>query len=206
MRAIVGAPEHPTPVLHARMTSVLFNPPWNVPWSIIQNEIRPLLKRDPGYLERNGYAYVERNGGRQLEQLPGPNNALGQIKFEMPNLDDIYLHDTPTRTLFARSRRALSHGCVRVEDPRGLASLVLAPSPAAAPDAIDQAVASGETLSVPLPHAIPVYLLYWTAFVDADGQVEFRDDIYGRDRRLAAALEARDAADRLVVALRPRSS
>jgi murein L,D-transpeptidase YcbB/YkuD len=197
MRAIVGAPEHPTPVLHARMTGVLFNPPWNVPSSIIENEIRPLVKRDPGYLARNGFAYVEHNGGRQLEQLPGPNNALGQIKFEMPNLDDIYLHDTPARPLFAQRWRAVSHGCVRVEDPRGLASRVLAPSPEASPEAIDEAIASGVTESVPLPHSVPVYLLYWTAFVDADGAVEFRDDLYGRDGRLAHALNARDAAEHL---------
>ncbi len=197
MRAIVGAVAHPSPVLRARMLSVLFNPPWNVPSSIIVKEIRPALRRDPHYLTKNNYVYVERGGGQILQQLPGPKNALGQIKFEMPNPDDIYLHDTPTRSLFQKARRAISHGCIRVEDPRGLASRVLAPLPDAAPEAIEAAIATGETQSVNLPHSIPVYLIYATAFVDADGTVEFRDDVYGRDKRLAAALATYDAGQGL---------
>lgn len=204
MRAIVGAVEHPTPVLRARMISVLFNPPWNVPSSIIEKEIRPALKRDPRYLQRTGLVYIEVNGGRQLVQLPGPKNALGQVKFEMPNPDDIYMHDTPERRLFALSRRALSHGCVRVEDPRDFARLVLN-GPEWSPEAIDRAIATGQTQNVPLPQKIPVYMLYWTAFIDADGTIEFRDDLYGRDRRLAEALTAQEAADHLTIATTSRS-
>lgn len=198
MRVIVGAVAHPTPVLRARMVSVLFNPPWNVPSSIIENEIRPALKRDPRYLQRHGYAYWEVNGGRQLVQVPGPKNSLGQIKFEMPNPDDIYMHDTPEQRLFAAARRAFSHGCVRVEDPRDLARLVL-DSADWPPAAIDAAIAAKATRNVLLPRKIPVYMLYWTAFVDPDGTVEFRDDIYGRDKRLADMLAAQDAAEHLAI-------
>ncbi len=196
MRAIVGAAVHPTPVLRARIASVLLNPPWIVPASIIQKEIRPMLKRDPNYLSRFGFAYWDVRGGKELVQVPGPTNSLGQVKFEMPNPDDVYMHDTPERRLFALSRRYISHGCIRVEDPRGLAQVLLDSSQWSR-DAIDAAIATGQTQSIPLHRSLPVYALYWTAFVDPDGTVEFRDDVYGRDRRLAEALAARAAAEHL---------
>jgi len=199
MRAIVGAIVHPTPVLRARLVSVLLNPPWNVPSSIIKNEIGPALKRDPHYLERGGYVYAEVEGGHQLVQLPGPKNALGALKFEMPNPDDIYMHDTPDRALFARAQRTISHGCVRLEDPRDLARLVLNDDNWSR-DALDAAIATGKTQRVMLRQSIPVYVLYWTAFVDEDGTVEFRDDIYGRDQRLEDALTVQDAMERVAVA------
>ncbi len=196
MRVIVGAVIHPTPVLRARMISVLYNPPWNVPSSIIEKEIRPALKRDPRYLQRGNYVYADVHGSKQLVQLPGPKNALGLLKFEMPNPDDIYMHDTPDKRLFELARRTISHGCVRVEDPRDLARLVL-DSPDWPREAIDRAIATGQTQSIPLRRTLPVYMLYWTAFVDPDGTVEFRDDVYGRDKRLEGALAAEDAAERL---------
>lgn len=194
MKAIVGAPEHPTPVLGARIVAILFNPPWIIPRSIIAKEIRPAIRRDPDYLTKQGYVYVERHGRLELEQPPGPKNALGRLKFEMPNPDDVYLHDTPGRNLFRKARRTFSHGCIRLENPRGLASALLAPLPDGEPAAIDHAIDIGATHRLALPHLEPVYLLYWTAFVDADGTVEFRDDVYGRDGRLMAALAARDTA------------
>jgi murein L,D-transpeptidase YcbB/YkuD len=196
MRTIVGSAIHPTPVLRARMGSVLLNPPWVVPASIIKNEIQPMLKKNPNYLDRFGFAYWDVRGGKELVQVPGPTNSLGQVKFEMPNADDIYMHDTPERRLFGLSRRYISHGCVRVEDPRGLAEVLL-DSDQWSRDAIDAAIATGQTQKVPLHKSLPVYVLYWTAFVDPDGTVEFRDDVYGRDRRLAEALAARAAADHL---------
>ncbi len=199
MRVIVGSAAHPTPVFRTRMTSVLLNPPWNVPSSILRNEIDPKLKRDPNYLARGNYAFIEANGGRRLVQRPGPKNALGQLKFEMPNPDDVYMHDTPDRRLFARARRTLSHGCVRVEDPRDLARRVI-DSDAWSDAALDSAIATGQTQRVPLRQDIPVYVLYWTAFVDADDTVEFRDDVYGRDQRLAEALAAEAAAGHLAAA------
>jgi len=200
MRTIVGAVIHPTPVLRARMRSVLFNPPWLVPNSIIVKEIRPALKRDPNYLQRQNMVYQDVDGGKVLEQLPGPKNSLGQVKFEMPNPDDIYMHDTPEQRIFGLSRRYVSHGCIRVEDPRELARILL-DSDEWSRDAIDAAIATGETQRVPLAKSLPVYVLYWTAFVDPDGTVEFRDDIYGRDKRLAEALAAQAAAEHLAEAV-----
>jgi murein L,D-transpeptidase YcbB/YkuD len=193
MRTIVGAEDHPTPVLTARMNAILFNPPWRIPASIAKKEILPHLRRDPGYLERNHFVRV----GAALQQLPGAGNALGRLKFEIPNVYDVYLHDTPGHPLFARVSRHLSHGCVRLENPRLLARYVLADRPGWGDAEIDQAIAAGETRRVPLTHTRPVYLLYWTAFVGADGSVEFRDDIYDRDQRLSAALARRDAEEHL---------
>jgi len=203
MQVIVGAVTHPTPVFRAQMTSVLFNPPWNVPSSILRKEIGPRLQRDPGYLERLGFAFVDGPGGRRLVQLPGPKNALGQLKFEMPNSSDVYMHDTPDRQLFAEPRRAFSHGCIRVEDPRDLARILL-DSEKWSRAAIDDAIATGKTQTVLLPHEVPVYVLYWTAFADPDGMVEFRNDLYGRDQKLAAALATQGAMEYLVAAAEQR--
>ena len=193
MRVIVGAIIHPTPVLRARMTGVLLNPPWNVPESILRKEIVPKSKRDPGYLQRLGFNYMDgAGGGQRLVQMPGPLNALGQLKFDMPNPADVYMHDTPERQLFARPQRDFSHGCIRVEDPRDLAATLL-DSDRWSRQAIDDAIASGETQNIPLPHEAMVNVYYWTAFVDPDGTVEFRDDVYGRDEKLARALASQQA-------------
>jgi murein L,D-transpeptidase YcbB/YkuD len=194
MRTIVGAEEHPTPVLEARMNAILFNPSWRIPASIAKNEILPRSRRDPRYLERNHFIRL----GATLQQLPGEGNALGRLKFEMPNIYDVYLHDTPSHPLFNRIGRHLSHGCVRLENPRLLARYVLADRPGWGDAEIDEAITAGETRRVPLAHSRPVYLLYWTAFAAADGTLDFRDDIYDRDRRLLAALAGRDAEERLV--------
>lgn len=201
IRAIVGATVHPTPVLRARIQSVLLNPPWIVPNSIVEKEIRPMLQKDRNYLQKFGFSYEEVNGGKELVQHPGPTNSLGLVKFEMPNPDDVYMHDTPERRLFSLSRRYISHGCVRVEDPRELARILI-DSDAWTRDAIDAAIATGQTQSIKLHKTLPVYALYFTAFVDPDGTVEFRDDVYGRDRRLAEALAARAAADHLTASAR----
>lgn len=197
MRAVVGALEHPTPVLQTHMVAVTFNPPWVVPSSIIIKEIRPAIVKDPDYLKRHDYTYVDVPGGKQLIQRPGPQNALGKIKFEMPNRFDVYLHDTSRQDLMDRSRRALSHGCIRLDNPRELARRLLAGDSAWTLDAIDAAIATGKTRTVPLPKPIPVYVLYETAFADADGTVEFRNDIYDRDGRLDEALVARDLREQL---------
>ncbi|MGH7124828.1 MAG: L,D-transpeptidase family protein [Stellaceae bacterium] len=185
-RVVVGDVEHPTPVLSARIVSALFNPPWNVPASIAKKEIAPKIRQDPGYLERNHYVYV----GSRLQQTPGPWNALGGVKFELPNPLDVYLHDTPAKPLFNKPVRAASHGCVRVQQARPLASILLGENWPA--EAVDQAIASGETKRVFLKTPIPVYLLYLTAFTDDDGTAEFRDDVYGRDEALAQALADRE--------------
>jgi murein L,D-transpeptidase YcbB/YkuD len=179
-RVVVGAPIHPTPVLEAAVERIVLDPAWDVPASIVRNEIQPRLQRDPNYLARNHYVVRGSGpGGMRLRQLPGPWNALGTVMLDMPNPFDVYLHDTPLRNLFALPQRALSHGCVRVEAVRDLAGALLgAPLPAP----------GGPTRGLPLAAPMPVYFLYQTVFAQADGTVEFRDDIYGRDARLAAAL------------------
>lgn len=183
MRAIVGAPRHRTPMLAAAIEAVTLNPPWRVPASIANAEIWPAARRDPTYLARRGYNVVD----GQLVQAPGPSNALGRVKFELPNPFSVYLHDTPEPRLFARARRTLSHGCVRLEDPRGLAEALLAPQGVARAE-IDALIEAGATVRRDLDAPIPVYLLYRTAFVDEAGAVVFAPDPYGWDERLERLL------------------
>jgi murein L,D-transpeptidase YcbB/YkuD len=168
--------------------AVVFNPPWNVPADIAAREVWPRIRRDPGYMAREGY--VVRPGGG-LQQLPGPRCALGNIKFDLSNPFGVYLHDTPSRSLFARDSRTLSHGCMRLEKPNALAKRLLAGDPAWPETRIDFAIAGGKTVRAPLLAPVPLYVFYWTAFVDTDGQVEFRQDVYHWDDRLLALLAGR---------------
>jgi murein L,D-transpeptidase YcbB/YkuD len=207
MRVVVGDPDHPTPALHARMTSLVLNPVWRVPASIATAEILPKLQKNPGYLIANdlelvsdafppgspesqgvGISWRDRTSMPwPVRQRAGSDNALGRIKFNIPNSDDIYLHDTPNHKVFARAFRALSHGCVRVERPEDLA-LYLLRDKDWSHQRLDQEIDTGETRTVVLNKTLPVWLLYWTTWVDADGVLQVRDDLYGRDQRLAAAL------------------
>lgn len=190
LRTIVGTPRHPTPVLTARIASLLFNPPWDIPTSIAVKEIRPRARRDPSYLARE--RIVPRGDDGTLRQLPGPKNALGVIKFEMPNPLDVYLHDTPDKRLFDRAPRFFSHGCIRLEHPQELALLLLRRDPAAA-STISQAIAAAKTYRVPVAPTIPIYVVYFTAVAQADGTVELYNDLYGRDAPLIAALSPEPA-------------
>jgi murein L,D-transpeptidase YcbB/YkuD len=202
MKVVVGDPQHPTPVLRTAVAAVVFNPAWTIPASIITNEINPKVKKDPHYLAKNQMAYVS---GKGLQQLPGPKNPLGQIKFDTPNKFDVYLHDTPSRGAFERFARAQSHGCVRTERAKDLAAYILQDLKIA-PEDIERAVATGETARVELVHRLRVQILYATVFVDPDGTVEFRDDIYGRDKRLMAALSGGGAPALLSNAAPPPSA
>jgi len=186
MRAIVGEKKTPTPILVSEVKTIVINPPWVVPESIIRKEILPALARRPDYLEKNRMRWID----GQLVQEPGEKNSLGRIKFEFANPFHVYLHDTPYRSLFARDERARSHGCVRLEKPVDLAEWLLERDPAWPRERIEQTIADGATLRIPLRNSIPVIIAYWTSFVDADGTVEFRNDIYGRDIRLLAALDS----------------
>lgn len=198
MPVIVGDRRHHTPEFTARVTGVVFNPPWNVPTSIVAREIVPRLRRDPGYLARENIRILGResdpfgeaidwkrfrikDGLPRLRQDPGPRNALGLIKFDVPNPYDVYLHDTPGKALFAKSVRAFSHGCIRLAQPRELAVALLADA-GWSTVAIDEAVAAGITSRAAISPAVPVHVGYFTAFVDAEGSVAFRQDVYGRDR------------------------
>lgn len=174
-RVIIGQPDWQTPELATQVTSVLYNPPWNVPPSIAREEILPKLGRDPGYLARHHMVW---RGNGMLQQVPGRGgSALGQLKFEMPNRFDVYLHDTPEKSLFNRDNRRVSHGCVRVQNPRELAALLLQ-QPI---EAINQGIASGGTNHRMLPQPVPVFFVYQTAFLGRNGAIEFRPDVYNRD-------------------------
>lgn len=187
MRVVVGKPDKRTPMFRDEIRAIVLNPPWNVPEDIAAKEIWPKIRKDPGYMAREGFV-VKANG--QLEQTPGPRCALGAIKFDLSNPFGVYLHDTPARSLFAQPNRDLSHGCMRVEQPNALAKRLLSGDPAWTAEAVDLAILKGATVRIPLKTPVPVLVAYWTAFVDGDGTVEFRPDIYGWDHELLARLAA----------------
>jgi murein L,D-transpeptidase YcbB/YkuD len=176
-RVVVGETDKQTPELKTAITSVLFNPSWYVPRSIVTKEILPKLARDPNYLARH-HMVMRSNGG--IQQLPGAGTALGRLKFEASNRFDVYLHDTPLKSLFKRDDRFESHGCVRVENPRELGALLLG-EPV---EAIDRGIAQGSTSRRMLPKPIPTFLVYQTAFVDSGGRISFAPDIYERDEAI----------------------
>jgi murein L,D-transpeptidase YcbB/YkuD len=175
-RVVVGAPDKPTPILAAKAVAVTINPAWHVPKSIVAKEIQPKLDQDSDYLESK---HMEMENG-EVVQLPGPDNALGQVKFELPNVFNVYLHDTPSKHAFLSNDRAQSHGCVRVEQIKPLAEHVLGISD----DELQQAIAGGKTQSRRLQQAIPVYIQYFTAIARDNGPAGFRADIYDRDSRM----------------------
>jgi len=186
MDVVVGsAARHTlTPIMKADMRYVVFRPYWDIPASIARAEILPHAVRDPGYLARQN---MERVGGR-VRQRPGPDNALGLVKFIFPNAFDVYLHDTPSKQYFGRSRRDFSHGCIRVADPPALAEFVLDWDRARVLEAMNH---GPDDRRVNLPAPVPVYLFYTTIVVAEDGRVFFFDDIYGHDATLRRALGAR---------------
>lgn len=191
MNIVVGDPRHHTPLFYSAVSSIVFNPPWNVPASIARNELLPRAARDPGYLARNNFRYVD---GR-LQQAPGPGSALGVLKFDFPSPYGVYLHDTPGKAAFAQRNRALSHGCMRLEKPRELAVLLLGRQGWTAAQ-VEQAIAARATRRVDLERTVPLFVTYRTAVGLGDGSAVFRTDIYGWDAKLTAAL----GAQRLVVA------
>jgi murein L,D-transpeptidase YcbB/YkuD len=188
-RTVIGKKYHETPMFNGIMTYVVINPYWNVPPSIARGEILPKANRDPGYLSRN---HMERVPGGGVRQLPGEWNSLGRFKFMFPNAHNVYLHDTPSKPLFERADRAFSHGCVRLQKPAELAEVLLK-GQGWTPERIAATVASGKRTAVTLDQPIPVYIRYATAFHGPDGLLHYRRDVYGRDAKLAAALERRGA-------------
>ena len=188
MRVVVGkAQQSRTPVFSDKMTYLELNPAWNIPPGIAEEEILPKVANDPGYLASHNMEMVQEGSHTRIRQRPGPDNPLGQVKFMFPNEFDIYLHDTPADHLFAEAERDFSHGCIRLERPMDLAHVLLKDSDWT-PDKLQAALASGEQKTITLPHPLPVHLLYFTAWVDKDGTVEFRRDVYGHDAKLAKAL------------------
>jgi murein L,D-transpeptidase YcbB/YkuD len=180
-RVVVGETDKQTPEFQAQIVSLLYNPPWYIPYGIAQKEIMPLIDADPDYLEKH-HMTLRDNGS--IQQEAGPYSALGRLKFEMPNKYDVYLHDTPLRSYFALANRRLSHGCVRVQNPRQLGSLLMGISE----DDISKAISPGTTSRRNLPAPIPVFIVYQTAFINNDGALEFRRDGYQRDTAVAQRL------------------
>ena len=211
LNAITGQADgrHETPVFTATMREVVFRPYWDVPPSIARAEVLPMVRRRPESFVEDGYEIVQRGapdaetetfapnarnlarvaaGELRVRQRPGPANALGFIKFVFPNRYNVFLHDTPLRSLFAHSRRDYSHGCVRVERPKSLAELVLRGQALADPAAIDSVIRGPRTVHMPIAEPLTVLVWYATAVADADGTVNFYPDIYGRDEALERAL------------------
>ncbi|MDF2117785.1 L,D-transpeptidase family protein [Roseiarcaceae bacterium H3SJ34-1] len=186
-RVIVGKPQNPTPVFSDTMRHVIVNPYWNVPVSIIKKEMMPGYAKDPSYFQKRGYEVTSYRGQMVVRQPPGERNALGRIKFMFPNEHSVYLHDTPSRGLFANARRAYSHGCVRVENPFKLAEIVLGKDNGWSEAKVRSLIGGGERL-INLPQLIPIHIEYFTAFVDDEGKVQLREDIYGYSHKVQAAL------------------
>ena len=176
-RVVVGETDKQTPELQSTINDVLLNPPWNIPRSIAQKEILPKLAADPGYLASHHMRF--RSNGA-IQQEAGPFSSLGRLKFEMDDRYDVYLHDTPTKSLFQSAARMMSHGCVRVENPRTLAVMLLGQSV----ESIDKGIAAGHTSRRVLPAPMPVFIVYQTAYVESDGSIQFRGDPYDRDEEV----------------------
>ena len=186
-RVVVGKPDHQTPVFSEAMKFIIVNPYWNVPLSIVKKEMMPKLAADPNYFANHGYETVERNGETFVRQPPGDSNALGRIKFMFPNRFSVYLHDTNSRGLFAHDERALSHGCVRVDQPFKLAEVILGRDHGWSEARIAKMV-GGDERTILLPAPIPVHVNYFTAFVDDGGELRLRDDVYGYSAKVRSAL------------------
>ncbi len=188
MNVVVGAVAHSTVIFRGDMKYIVFSPYWNVPPSIIKNEILPGMKRDKNYLARKN---MEWNGGA-VRQKPGPGNSLGLVKFLFPNSYNIYLHDTPSKSLFGETNRAFSHGCIRLSEPKRLAEYLLRnDSSAWTTQKITEAMQGGKEKYVTLKKTVPVFIGYFTAWIDSDGELNFRDDIYGHDKKMADKMFAR---------------
>lgn len=184
MRVIVGKPATRTPIFSDRMEYIVLNPYWYVPQSIAQNELWPKQRRDPSYFRRNGFEVLS-NG--RLRQKAGPDNALGRLKLIFPNRYNVYLHDTPARSLFDRTVRSFSHGCIRVERPVDLAAWALN-DPRWTPEALQAELDTRQRRQVPLAETLPVHIGYWTAWVDESGVLQGGRDIYKRDADLIDTL------------------
>ena len=181
---VVGKDVNKTVVFSGQMSYLVFSPYWNIPPSIIKKEIKPAMDKDPDYLAKHN---MEWNNG-QVRQKPGPENSLGLVKFMFPNSNNIYLHDSPAKALFNKESRAFSHGCIRVQKARELAIKILDSDKNWSADKIDAAMKSGTEKNYSLKRKIPVYIAYFTARADANGNLSFFEDIYNRDNRLAHLL------------------
>jgi L,D-transpeptidase YcbB len=180
----VGKDLHPTVIFNGDLKYVVFSPYWNVPNSILKKEILPGIKKNPDYLQKHNMEW----SGKTVRQKPGPSNSLGLVKFLFPNSHNIYLHDSPAKSLFGESSRAFSHGCIRLAEPEKMADYLLKNDPKWNAEKIHKAMHSLKEQYVTLQDPVEVYIGYLTAWVDNTGKLNFRKDIYNRDQRLADML------------------
>ena len=186
MDVVVGSTQHNTVVFSGELKYVVFSPYWNVPVSIVKNEVMPGMKKDKNYIARHNMEITGYSGSIPVvRQKPGPNNSLGRVKFLFPNSYNIYLHDTPQKSLFGETRRAFSHGCIRLSEPQKLAEFLLRGDSSWTVPAITAAMKSGKEKYVTIKEPVKVFVGYFTAWVDSNGELNFRDDIYGHDARIA---------------------
>lgn len=191
MRAAPGRPDDQTPMLTSAIDSVVLNPPWNLPAGIAEKEYWPKERAHPGYLASHGFRVITNpDGTTRLQQKSGAKSALGQIKFDFPNPFAVYLHDTPSHAAFGHDTRAVSHGCVRLERPFDLAHKLFEGDQTWTPEHIQEAVDDGKTQRVQLTQSMPVFLLYFTAYPDVKGRMDFRNDIYDWDSQLLRLIDA----------------
>lgn len=211
MRVVTGKPYRQTPVFSDQISYLVFSPYWHVPHSLATRDLLPTFKKDPSRVTKQNFQILQGWGAQarpldpesidwsslsanhfpyRLRQGPGPQNALGQVKFMFPNEHNVYLHDTPTRTHFSLSERSFSSGCIRLERPIDLAEYLLRETPNWSRQRIEQSVGQESEVTAVLNQPVPVHLLYWTAWADTDGTVHFRNDVYQRDTEVESALDA----------------
>lgn len=185
MAVVVGKEGHTTTMFADDLEQVVFSPYWNIPSSIVKKEIEPAIAKNSNYLAQNN---MERTSDGGIRQLPGPKNSLGRVKFLFPNSFNIYFHDTPAKSLFEKDNRAASHGCIRLSEPVVMANYLLKDSPEWTPEKIEEAMNRGVEKTVQLKHSVPVIITYYTAWVDENNKMNFRNDVYGNDSTIAAKM------------------
>lgn len=189
MDIVVGSESNKTVTFNDEMTQIVFSPYWNVPPSIVKSEILPAMRKQRNYLRTHRYEQVgTENGLPVIRQLPGGSNSLGKVKFLFPNDHAIYFHDTPAKSLFSIRKRTFSHGCIRLAEPQKLATYLLRNNPEWTPEKIRSAMDSGKEQFVQLQNGVAVSITYFTAFVDQNGALHFREDVYGHDKEAARAI------------------
>lgn len=189
MNVIVGTAANNTVIFNGNLKYVVFSPYWNVPESIVKREIMPAIKRNPGYIARNNMEITGYSGKvPNVRQKPGPSNSLGLVKFLFPNNYNIYFHDTPNRDLFTQTSRSFSHGCIRLGEPKKFAEYMLRNDSSWNSESIDKAMHLAKEKWVTVKKSVPVFIVYFTAWVDKDGQLNFRKDIYGHDEKMSEKL------------------
>ena len=186
MNVVVGKEGHSTTIFSDKLTTIVFSPYWNIPTSIVEKEIVPAMATNPDYLESHNMEITgESNGLPVIRQKPGGDNSLGKVKFLFPNSFNIYFHDTPAKGLFSKNVRAYSHGCIRLSEPEKLADYLLKDNPKWTEEKINEAMNSGDEKFVALKTPVPVFITYYTAWVNEKGKLNFRNDIYGHDADIA---------------------